>query len=374
MNLVELVKNQLGGDALGQLGNLLGSSPEQTKTAVNAAVPTLLAGLGQLASTPDGARRLNAAVDSADSGVVGNAARALSADGQSMIESGSGVLGSLFGHNMLSSLGGVLSKFSGLGLGSITSLLGAIAPMILGVLKKGKNEMGLDASGLSNLLAGQKQNIANAMPAGLGSMLGSVPGLSSLSNLAGRAGDATAAAGRAVGDAGRTAAAGAGSAAKWVIPVLAVGLLGLLIWWATRDRTVTTPTVRDTTPRSVNETGEAVMASAREAGEKQLAGLREQVGSFFTSGTEAFSKITDPASAEAALPQLRDWVGKLDSIKSGIGTLPADAKTQMTSLFQSSWAKLKPTIDRVMSIPGVSEKIKPVVDELVTKATALANP
>src|SRR5262245_42109763 len=147
MNLVELVKNQLGGDALGQLGNLLGSSPEQTKSAVNAAVPTLLAGLGQLASTPDGARRLNAAVESADSGVVGNAARALSADGPSMVESGSGVLGSLFGHNMLSSLGGVLSKFSGLGLGSITSLLGAIAPMILGVLKKGKNEMGLDASG-----------------------------------------------------------------------------------------------------------------------------------------------------------------------------------------------------------------------------------
>ena len=46
MNLVDLVKDQLGGNVLTKLAETLETSPDNTRTAVNAAVPTLLTALG----------------------------------------------------------------------------------------------------------------------------------------------------------------------------------------------------------------------------------------------------------------------------------------------------------------------------------------
>ncbi|HMO36929.1 MAG TPA: DUF937 domain-containing protein [Gemmatales bacterium] len=51
MNIVDVIKNSLSNEVLGQLGSLVGASPEQTKTAAGAAVPAILAGLKNTAST-----------------------------------------------------------------------------------------------------------------------------------------------------------------------------------------------------------------------------------------------------------------------------------------------------------------------------------
>jgi hypothetical protein len=382
MNLVELVMKQFGGDTLGRLSGLLGTSGDQTRSALSAAVPTVLAGLSQLAGTSEGARKIAAAVDSADEDVANNAAQALAGNGRSMIESGSSMLGSLFGANALSGIGSVLSRFSGLGMGAITSLLGAITPMILGVLKGKKQELGLDAGGLSKLLAGQQQNIMGAMPTGLGSMLGSIPGLGALSGLTGKASQT---AGQAVNayDSGRaavrqgvaTATAGPASAARWALPLLGILALGLILWWALRDRSAPTPTVVANPPPQPSieqQAGDALTAAARLPGLDQLpANLRDQVSGFFKSSTEAFSGITNAASAEAALPKLRDLNMNLDGLQSAVEALPAESRSAVRSVFETSFDKLKPTIDKVMSMPGVSDKIKPVVDELLKKANTL---
>jgi hypothetical protein len=79
MNIVDLVKSQLGSDVLGPLGNVLGTTGQETRGAVDAAVPALLAGLSHLAGTNEGARKITSAVNSADEGVVGNITHALSA-------------------------------------------------------------------------------------------------------------------------------------------------------------------------------------------------------------------------------------------------------------------------------------------------------
>ena len=52
MNLVDLIKGQIGGDTLSRLGSTLGTSTEETRTAVDAAIPSVLAGLTHVASTP----------------------------------------------------------------------------------------------------------------------------------------------------------------------------------------------------------------------------------------------------------------------------------------------------------------------------------
>ena len=61
MNLVDLVQGQLGSNVLTRLAETLGTSPDNTRTAVNAAIPTLLTAFGSVASTRDGARDLAAA-------------------------------------------------------------------------------------------------------------------------------------------------------------------------------------------------------------------------------------------------------------------------------------------------------------------------
>ena len=78
----------------------------------------------------------------------------------------------------MSALGGALSKFTGLGEGAASSLIGTLTPAVLGTLGKVQATQGLDASGLSQLLQSQKENISAALPAELGDLLGKagVPG------------------------------------------------------------------------------------------------------------------------------------------------------------------------------------------------------
>ena len=48
MNLVELVQGQLSADVIGKLAGMLGTNSDTTRTAVTAAVPTLLGAFGSL--------------------------------------------------------------------------------------------------------------------------------------------------------------------------------------------------------------------------------------------------------------------------------------------------------------------------------------
>jgi len=383
MNLVDLIKGQFSGDVVSRLAEPLGTNSDGTQSAISAAVPALLAGMTKLADSPEGSSRLASAVDNLDDKLVANPAAALSGGGNSSIlERGSNILGSLFGPGISSGLGSALGRFTGLGGGAISSLLGFLTPMVLGMLKRQKQQLGLDAGGLSNLLAGQKQNILGAMPSGLSSVLGAIPGMN-LGGAVERTGERVSQAydsGRAAVDQGaRYAAAGAGSAARWLLPVLGLVLLGGLIWWLasrgterTQVASPTPQTVIPAKPADPEAAADAGLASANLPGAPSLSAAKDQVSGFFKSTTEAFSNITDASSAENALPQLRDLNTKLDGVSTAVNALPADAKTQVTAQFQSLLATLKPTIEKVMAIPGVSDKIKPVVDQMMGKFNAFA--
>jgi nucleoid-associated protein YgaU len=73
------------------------------------------------------------------------------------------------GSGGLTDLAGRIGGSSGLSGRAVISLLGLLAPIVLGVLKREKHSRGLDSIGLSELLAGQRSNITAAMPE---SMLG----------------------------------------------------------------------------------------------------------------------------------------------------------------------------------------------------------
>src|SRR5262245_51786221 len=136
LNLVDLVKDQLSGGILPKLAETLGTNQTSANTAVSAAIPALLAALGSTTSTPDGARRLASALDSFDEGTVNNISQSLSGGGTSLANLGTSLLGNLFGSGTLASVSSVLSRFAGLDSGKISSLLGLLAPIVLGILKR----------------------------------------------------------------------------------------------------------------------------------------------------------------------------------------------------------------------------------------------
>jgi hypothetical protein len=286
------------------------------------------------------------------------------------------MLGSLMGGGGLSSLSGVLGKFTGMGGGTMLGMLGGLAPLLLGALKRIKSSMGLDAGGLAGMLAGQRQNIAAAMPAGLGSMLSSVPGLGSLTSGArevaqGARGLASNAA-ETVNRYGEPVAAGTGRALRWLIPGALAVILGvwLVAKYANRAPEPSVPNP----PQAVNPSP-SIADDARTAGAAIAPAVNsatDQVKQLVTNATDALTGITDPASADAALPKLRDLSTKVDGLSTTLGALPAGARKPVNQMLGTGYTRLKELANKAMAIPGVGDKIRPVVEPMLSKLQALS--
>jgi hypothetical protein len=342
---------------IGCLAGMLGTSSDTTRTAVTAAVPTLLGALGSVASTRDGASRLASTLDSLDTSVQGNITQSL-ANGKSCQDLGTKLLGSLFGSGMLSGLANALGRFTGLGSESTASLLSALTPIVLGVLKRHTQGMGANASGLTQLLEEQKQNIVDAMPSGLSNTLAGVSSISGMTDWARSTAGSVYQAGRtAVSETARTVhatvAAGA-SARRWALPVLALLILGGVLWWWGSSGA----------PPSVSVPPPSL-------GTDQVARLTGQVTDFFRSATDTFAGIKDTASAEMAVPKLRELSTTLDTLRFTINQLPVDARAKPVALVKDLSAKLMPTLDSAVTLPAVGNTVKPFVDELRHKLNAM---
>src|SRR5215468_4340704 len=134
VNLVSLIMQFLTPDMIGRIASALGLDRNNTQTAIGAAVSGLLAGLSGVAAQPGGAQKLVDTVRQ-QTGVLGSFANMLGASGQSsLIEKGSQILSSLLGGRDQTALAGAVGKYAGLGQGASGSLLGMLAPIIMGTI------------------------------------------------------------------------------------------------------------------------------------------------------------------------------------------------------------------------------------------------
>src|SRR6185369_1421760 len=297
LNLVDMVNGYLTGDVGNKLSSLLGESKEKTQLGIEAAVPGLLAGLDNTASTPGGAQRLASAIDSSDSGVLSN----LSSIFGKTTGFGSGALGSILGAGGLSELTGNIGRTSGLSSNGITTLLGVVAPIVMGVLKRVKQSRGLDAAGISNLLSSQKENIAEAMPEGMSSGEPSY----AREPIGGAADEPYRP--RPVRTEGvRTEPRK--SALSWILPLALLALLAGLIWnWASRspvrasreEKSVAQETVRRGT--SLDALKAKYSSAIHEAEQEgvQISSMTEQDGKLLIRGT---------APSTAAVERFRELI------------------------------------------------------------------
>jgi len=192
MNLLELAKSYLSDDVVDQVSTMLGEDHHNTQTAINGALPVVLGGLIQKSVEAGGPgaimdmvgqvmspNRAAGEVITPNGGVfsqLGSMFDGSSTQMNSFLSMGSGLITSLFGEKA-SAIAGALSAHSGIKQTSASSLLGLAAPVLLGVLGKrmAANDDGLP--GLAALLSSQAGNVQTAMPSGLGSVLGPLPGM-----------------------------------------------------------------------------------------------------------------------------------------------------------------------------------------------------
>jgi hypothetical protein len=348
MNLVEQIKAQLSSGLIDQLSSLIGASDGVTRSAVGAAVPALLSGLSSVASTAAGAQKLVAALNQFGGGTLENLVSKLTNQPGSVLEQGTSLLNSLFGSSTLAAIVSALSKFASVAPGGAQKLLGYLTPMVLGAIAGRFAGKSVTTQALSSLFAEQKANIAHALPSGFS--LSDVPG-------------------PAVRAAAREVEASGSSVMRWLLPLLAIGALGLLLWWFVPSTTAPEPGVPvPQIPRvSAPVAPKVAVPEADPVPGTEATQLSTELSDTFKILTETLTGIKDVPSAEAALPKLQDLGPKLDAAKATLQKLGDAGKAAIKSLVQSSQAKLKDLVDKVLAIPGVGDKIKAVVDTIMTK-------
>ena len=365
INLVSLVMQFLTPDMIGRIASALGLDRNNTQTAVGAAVPGLLAGLTSIAAQPGGAQKL-ADVARQQTGTLGNFASMIGTGAKtSLIEKGSQLLSSLLGGRDQTALAGAVGKYAGLGQGASSSLLGVLAPVVMGTIAQEQGTRSLDAGGIASLLSSQKDNIAAALPGGFGNLLG---GTGLLDSLGGPARTATVAGGeaaraattavRTAGDTGRRAAGAASFAAPtwlyWLIPALAIAALLFYLFARPAEQVVQQGV---TTAQSLTVGG---------------LDIGKQVTDSITNLRTTLAGITDAASAQAALPRLREVTAQVDKVGGMVGQLSAEQRKVLAGLVNPMMPTLNQLFDKVLAIPGVAEVLKPTIDALKAKLAALA--
>jgi|EndMetStandDraft_7_1072992.scaffolds.fasta_scaffold08423_3 hypothetical protein len=380
-NLVSVVMQFLTPDMIAKIASVLGLDRNVTQKAVAGAIPALLASLADVASSPNGARQLTNTLTQQSSSLE-SLKNLVGGAGQNLLaETGSNMLSGLFGGGTLDTMAQTIGKFAGIGEGTSKSMLGMLGPVVLGALGQQQRSAGLDASGLASLLTSQKDQIAAAMPSGLADQLSAAGLIDGATGSARSAAAAASAAGERIADASERTAYRAGQAAsaatrstaasQWPYWLLAAVVAGGLAWFALgrsgEDVVAQVPPpsmTRTTTPGTVG-----LAPTDLTVGGMNLANqINSSVGSLRT----VLPGITDAASAQAALPKIKEATAQLNEVSSRATQLSPEGKSTLVKLIVVATPTINQMCDKVLAMPGAGDVAKPAIDELRGKLDALA--
>jgi hypothetical protein len=230
---------------------------------------------------------------------------------------------------------------------------------------------GLDAGGIANLLASQKDSIAKALPRGFAEQLSGTRILDSIGET--WTGD-TAAAARAAARARvpvdnrvsevRAADTSAGPA-PWALAALAIAAVAGLFWLLSGPQT---EQLADQTVTRAPVEGRAVSVPAISVAEVT------QLASSSVDGLQTtLASITDASSASDALPKLRAMAADLDRLSTMAEKLPAEGKQQIAAVVTKAMPTINELCDKVLADPAAANVARPLVDSVRSKLSALAS-
>jgi len=325
MNILDMLKDQVTGTLAKQASGFLGESEGAVTSALGSAFPAILGSMIDKGGSAEGAAGIMGMIDKLDLDMVGNIGNIFGGGASSvngLLNSGGGILDMLLGDK----LGGVvdmITKVSGLKGGSTSSLLKMAAPLLLSMI--GKKVAGKGASGLMDLLMGQKDHVAKAMPSGMGSLLGLANIGDGMKNVANSAmGAAGSAAKTATNVAGNTATAATGAAKsglgwlKGLLPLLIIG--GLAYWFFTKGAADKMKDAAGAAIETTKDAAGAVADGAAGAAGAVADGAANAAGAVADFASDAFAKVD--ATAKAALDKITFTAGSagsqmMDYIKGG---------------------------------------------------------
>jgi hypothetical protein len=364
MNLVSTILGLLTPAIISRIASSLGLGQGLVTKAITAAVPAILAGLTGVAAKPGGAAQLSNVLAQQDPDRLGNLANLIGGGGQpSLIESGTSALTSLLGSSSTNSLLGALGKFAGIDSNQSASLLGLVAPVVLGKLAQMQRSSGLDANGLANLLNSQKSSIAAAMPAGFSDLLSGSGILDPL-------------AGNLKSTASQTVPVRAASddfgalIKKWLLP-LALGLLGLYLLSSygcdrAPEKTMAPAPVETAPPATSQPKAEVPTPAPAHAdlvsvATKALDGL-----------TTTLNGIKDESTATASIPALQEIAKQVDGLRTSADLLSGEAREPLATLLAGALPSILAAIEKAVGIPGVGAIINPILQPVIANLEALA--
>jgi uncharacterized protein DUF937/PRC-barrel domain protein len=340
------------------------SEVTSAQTTLSGAVPTILSGLANLASKPEGARQLADAIASQPSNLLDNLAGMIggSAAGQ-LTNLGNSALMTLFGASTLGKLASTLGEFGGISEGAARTLLGMVAPVILGVLGR---QTGGGTRALTQFFALQKDEFVRAIPSGLFDLL-KASGINFKSRASAIPNRLT--------DTPRTPAEDFGGSAYvmgssrpsqssarwayWVIPLLA--LAGLL-WYLLGGERAREPVAKGPA-QAVQPTAQAPVADSD---------LQRQITAALDTLNSTLQGVKDASSAGQGLARLQQVASELDRLRTAADRLPAETRERIAEAIKVAAARSRTTLDTVAAMPGMSADVGPVIAALRGKVDALA--
>lgn len=217
VNLLNQLQDQIGDVLVSQASDLFNESQEGVQKATGVILPALLASIVQKGSSENGAKELmnrlkegnyNGGLLDNIASIMGESSNAL----DDLLERGGAIVDDLTGEDK-TGLTDMVANYAGTDKESTSSLLHLAAPMLMSILGKQVQNKGLNAGGLMNLLAGQKEYIKDAVPselAGIGNLLGLSGELSNLGKV--------------------TEPPRSGGGLAWIIGIVAVLLIAALLY------------------------------------------------------------------------------------------------------------------------------------------------
>ena len=121
-------------------------------------------------------------------------------------------------------------------------------------------------------------------------------------------------------------------------------------------------------------TSEEGSSSNAASGESfSLGGISRSLGGVFGTTSALLSGVTDAESAEAAVPRLEEASSTLDDIAAQYENAPESARGPLQRVIDNGLARIRPTVDTVMTREGVGPVLSPVVDPMLETLQSLAD-
>ena len=163
ISLLNTVRSYFSDELIGKAAGYLGENPSVVSKGLNAVIPLSLAGIVQKAESGNVESVISLAKTAFGSGILDNLAGTFSSAGGGIPSVSPGLISGIFG-DKFGAIANAVSGTTGLKGASVSSLIGSVIPLALGILGKFASDNHSTPGSIGQLLSAEKSSIFSAIP------------------------------------------------------------------------------------------------------------------------------------------------------------------------------------------------------------------